>query len=87
MIVLVTSPGLHSVATYLSWKRNTQRKIEARKDAWEGGRKVSRQFYSLRSFLPLRHREFIKPLITCRANIEKLIWYESVTSPDLLPTY
>lgn len=82
MIVLVTSPDSHSVATYLSWKRNTQRKLKARKNAWEGGRK-SVSPVLLPSFLPLIHREFIKPLITCRANIEKLIGYESVTSPDL----
>ena len=82
MIVLVTSPDSHSVATYLSWKRNTQRKLKARKNAWEGGRK-SVSPVLLHSFLPLIHREFIKPLITCWANTEKLIGYESVANPDL----
>lgn len=82
MIVLVTSPDSHSVATNLSWKRNTQRKLKARKNAWEGGRK-SVSPVLLHSFLPLIHREFIKPLITCWANTEKLIGYESVANPDL----
>ena len=63
----------YPVATYLfsqDSKRN-DRKIDARKDTWEGGRKSTTRFSS---FLSLMRREFTKsfPLITAR--IQRSNW-------------